>query len=111
MSGHRPFSELIKDFSPERKRRNAIASQRLALKVQIAQTIGEELLRENEDLSELLCEAELDFSDKELLKAIANQVALVNGTKREFSQSKLQRLEELTGEVCRWIELAESAKV
>ena len=111
MSGHRPFSELIKDFSPERKRRNAIASQRLSLKVQIAQTIGEELLRENEDLSELLCEAELDFSDKELLKAIANQVASVNGTKREFSQSKLQRLEELTGEVCRWIELAESAKV
>ena len=111
MSGHRPFSELIKDFSPERKRRNNIGSQRLALKVQIAQTIGEELLRENEDLSELLCEAELDFSDKELLKAIANQVASVNGTKREFSQSKLQRLEELTGEVCRWIELAESAKV
>ena len=111
MSGHRPFSELTKDFSAERKRRNSVGSQRLALKIQIAQTIGEDLLRENDDLADLLCEAELDFSDKELLQAIAYQVASVNGTKREFSHSLLQRLEELTGEVRRWIELAESAKV
>ena len=111
MSGHRPFSELTKDFSPERRRLNAIGSERLGIKVQIARTIGEELLLKNDGLSDLLCEAELDFSDKELIKAIQEQIAAVEGTAGEFSPEQLQQLAELTDEIRGWIALAESVKV
>ena len=38
MSGHHPFSELIKDFSPERRRLLALGSQRLEIKIRIAET-------------------------------------------------------------------------
>ena len=70
------FPSLTKDFSPGRRRkRNAIGTGRLKVKVEIAEAIGEELLLENDELSGLLCEAELDFSDKELVQAIEKQVA------------------------------------
>ena len=106
-----PYSELTKHFTEEDWRLVKIGSKRLDVKIQISRVIGEGLLRENDELSDLLCEAELDFSDKELLQAIACQVASVAGTKREFTQGQLERLEELTGKVRQWIELAESAKV
>ena len=111
MSGHRPFSELTKNFSPERRKRNAIGAERLKVKVEIAEAIGEELLLKNDELSDLLCEAELDFSDKELVQAIENQVATVAGTAQDFTPSQRQRIEELTAEVRGWIALAESVKV
>ena len=111
MSGHRPFSELTKNFSLERKRQNAVGSQRLGVKIQIANVIGEELLRQNDELSDLLCETELDFSDKELVAAIEQQVAAVAGTPEDFTPAQRERLAELTGEVRGWIALAESVKV
>ena len=111
MSGHRPFSELTKDFPPERRQRIAIGTERLKVKVQIAETIGEELLRKNNELSDLLIEAELDFSDKELVQAIEKQVAAVAGTAQDFTPAQRQRIEELTDEVRGWIALAESVKV
>ena len=111
MSGHRPFSELTKDFSQERRRLNAIGSNRLGIKVEIARIIGEELLLKNDDLSDLLCEAELDFSDKELLNAIQQQIEAVAGTAQEFNSEQLRRLAELTDEIRGWITLAESVKV
>ena len=111
MSGHRPFSELTKDFSAERRRRIDIGVKRLDVKIQISRAIGEKLLRENDELSDLLCEAELDFSDKELVQAIENQVAAVAGTAQDFTPAQRQRIEELTDEVRGWIALAESVKV
>ena len=111
MSGHRPFSELTKDFSPERRQRNAIGTERLKVKVEIAEAIGKELLLKNDELSDLLCEASLDFSDKELVQAIEKQVAAVAGTAQDFTSAQRQRIEELTDEVRGWIALAESVKV
>ena len=111
MSGHRPFSELTKDFSAERRRRIDIGVKRLDIKIQISRAIGEKLLRENDELSDLLCEAELDFSDKELVQAIEKQVADVAGTAQDFTPAQRQRIEELTDEVRGWIALAESVKV
>lgn len=111
MSGHRPFFELTKDFSKERLEGIKVGSERLKVKVRIARTIGEELLRENDELSDLLCEAELDFSDRDLLCAIEEQIAAVEGTERAFAPEQLQHIEELTDEVRSWIALAESVKV
>ena len=111
MSGHRPFSDLTKDFTEEQRRLNSIGSHRLGVKIRIAETIGEKLLGENDELSDLLCEAELDFSDKELVKAIEEQVAAVAGTAQEFTGWQRQRIAELTGEVRAWIALAESTGV
>ena len=111
MSGHRPFSELTKDFAPERRQRIAIGTEPLKVKVRIAEVIGEELLRKNDELSDLLIEAELDFSDKELVQAIEKQVAAVAGTAQDFTPAQRKRIEELTDEVRGWIAMAESVKV
>ena len=111
MSGHRPFSELTKDFSPERKRRNAKGSARLGVKIQIAKVIGEDILRENEALSDLLCETELDFADKELLQAIEQQIQAVEGTEQALTPERRQRIEELTSEIRGWIAQAKSVSV
>ena len=108
MSGHRPFSELTKHFTAEDRRLVAIGTKRLKVKVQLAEAIGEELLLENDELSDLLCEAELDFSDKELVEAIEKQVKAVAGTTRDFSPSQRQHITQLTQEVRSWIALAES---
>ena len=106
-----PYSELTKHFTEEDWRLIKLGSARLKVKVEIARVIGEELLRQNDALSDLLCEAELDFSDKELLQAIADQVDAVSGTERAFTSAQLDRLRVLTDEVRQWIALAESVKV
>ena len=111
MSGHRPFSELIKDWPEERLREMKLGSERLGVKIQIARVIGEELLRQNDELSDLLIEAELDFSDKELVQAIEEQIAALEGTERAFTPAQRERLQELTDEIREWIALAESVKV
>jgi hypothetical protein len=111
MSGHRPFSELTKHFTEEERRLNAIGSERLNVKVRLAETIGEQLLLQNDELSDLLCEAELDFSDRELVQAIEEQVAAVAGTAQDLTPGQRQRIAELTGEVRAWIALAESTGV
>jgi len=111
MSGHHPFSELTKHFTEEERRLNAIGTERLKVKVKIAETIGEQLLLQNDELSDLLCEAELDFSDTELVQAIEKQVAAVAGTTQDFTPAQHQRIAELTGEVRAWIALAESTEV
>ena len=51
MSGHRPFSELTKHFTEEDWRLVAIGTERLKAKVAIAEAIGEELLRQNDELA------------------------------------------------------------
>ena len=106
-----PYSELTKHFTEEDRRLIKIGSARLKVKVQISRVIGEELLLESDELSDLLCEAELDFSDKELLQAIAEQVDAVAGTERALSTAQLDRLRKLTDEVRQWIALADSVKV
>ncbi len=106
-----PYSELTKHFTEEDWRLIKLGSARLNVKVEIARVIGEELLRQNDALSDLLCEAELDFSDKELLQAIADQVDAVAGTEGAFTSAQLDRLRVLTDEVRGWIALAESIKV
>ena len=111
MSGHRPFSELTRHFTDEDWRLHKIGVERLDVKIQISRVIGEKLLRRNDELSDLLIEAELDFSDKELVQAIERQVAAVAGTPEDFTPEQRQRIEELTGEVRGWIALAESVKV
>ena len=111
MSGHRPFSELIKDWPEERLREMKLGSERLDVKIQISRVIGEKLLRRNDELSDLLIEAELDFSDKELVAAIEQQVAAVAGTPDDFTPEQRQRIAELTSEIRGWIALAESVKV
>ena len=110
MSGHRPFSELTKDWSEERLERLRLGSERMHVKIQISRVIGQELLHENDELSDLLCEAELDFSDKELLKAITDQIGAVSETEKAFTPAQLERLSKLTNEVRQWIALAESVK-
>lgn len=107
MSGHHPFSELTKDFSPERRRRNTLASQRLEVKIQIAQIIGEKLLRQNDALADLLCDPDLDATDWELVAAIERQVAAVAGAADDFTPPQRRRLAELVGEVRGWILQAE----
>ena len=111
MSGHHPFPELTKRFTEEDWRLIKIGSARLKVKVQIAESIGQELLLKNDELSDLLIEASMDFSDKELVQAIERQVAAVAGTERDFTPAQRQRIEELTDEVRSWIALAESVKV
>ena len=111
MSGHRPFSELIKDWPEERLREVKLGSERLGVKIQISRVIGEKLLRRNDELSDLLIESELDFSDKELVAAIEQQVEAVAGTPDEFTPEQRQRIAELTDEIRGWIALAESVKV
>ena len=106
-----PYSELTKHFTEEDWRLIKIGSDRLKVKVQIAESIGQELLLKNDELSDLLIEAELDFSDKELVAAIESQVAAVAGTTQDFTPERRQRIEELTNEVRGWIALAESVKV
>ena len=106
-----PYSELTKHFTEEDWRLIKLGSARLKVKVQIAKVIGEELLRQNDALSDLLCEAELDFSDRELLQAIAEQVDAFAGTERAFTSTELDRLRALTDEVRHWIVLADSVKV
>ena len=110
MSGHRPFSELTEHFTDEDWRLVALGSKRLDVKIQIAEAIGERLLRENNELSDLLCEAELDFSDRELVQAIEGQVAAVAGTAQDFTPARRNRINELTNEVRGWISLAESGQ-
>ena len=110
MSGHRPFSELTEHFTEEDRRLIKIGSERLDVKIQIAEAIGEGLLRENNELSDLLCEAELDFSDRELVRAIEGQVAKVAGTAQDFTPARRNRINELTDEVRGWISLAESGQ-
>ena len=105
-----PYSELTKHFTEEDWRLIKIGSARLEVKVQISRAIGEKLLRENDELSDLLCEAELDFSDKELVEAIEEQVAAVAGTAQDFTPEQHRRIKELTNEVRGWIALAESSK-
>ena len=111
MSGHHPFSELTKNFSPERRQRNAIGAQRLDVKIQIAEAIGEKLLRQNDGLSDLLCDSDLDSTDKELVAAIERQVVAVVGTADNFTPAQRRRIAELTGEVRGWIAQAESVQV
>ena len=111
MSGHRPFSDLTKHYTDEQRRLNAIGFERLKVKVAISEVLGEELLRENDDLCDLLCEAELDFSDRELVIAIEKQVRAAAGTPQNLSANQLQRIAELTGEVRNWIALSESTGV
>ena len=111
MSGHRPFRDLIKDWPEERLREMKLGSARLDVKIQIAEAIGQELLLQNDELSDLLIEALMDFSDKELVAAIEKQVAAVAGTVQDFTPEQHQRIEELTNEVRGWIALAESVKV
>ena len=106
-----PYSELTKHFTEEDWRLVAIGSKRLDVKIQIAEVMGEPLLRKNDELSDLLIEAELDFSDKELVAAIEKQVAAVAGTAEDFTPERRQRIAELTDEVRGWIALAESVKV
>ena len=106
-----PYSELTKHFTDEDRRIVAKMRERSAVKIQIAEAIGEKLLRRNDELSDLLCEAELDFSDKGLVAAIEQQVAAVAGTPEDFTPEQRQRIEELTDEVRGWIALAESVKV
>ena len=111
MSGHRPFSELMKGFSKERLEEIKLGSERLDVKIQLSRLIGEELLRQNDELSDLLIESELDFSDKKLVQAIEEQIAAVAGTAQDFTPAQRNRLQELTDEVRGWIALAESVKV
>ena len=59
MSGRHPYSELTKHFTEEDRRLVAIGTERLRVKAQIAESIGEDLLLKNDDLSDLLIEAEL----------------------------------------------------
>ena len=106
-----PYSELTKHFTDEDRRLVKLGSERLDVKIQIARVIGEELLRQNDELSDLLIEAELDFSDKELVQAIEEQIAALEGTERAFTPAQRERLQELTGEIREWIALAESVKV
>ena len=110
MSGHRPFRDLIKGWPEERLREMRLGSARLGVKNQISEAIGEGLLRKNDELSDLLCEAELDFSDKELVQAIEEQVAAVAGTAQDFTPARRKRISELTDEVRGWIALAESGQ-
>ena len=110
MSGHHPFSELTKHFTDEDWRLHKIGVERLDVKIQISEAIGEQLLRKNDELSDLLCEAELDFSDKELVQAIEEQVAAVAGTDQDFTPARRKRINELTDEVRGWIALAESGR-
>lgn len=111
MSGHRPFSELTRDFSPERRRRNALASQRLEVKIQIARIIGEKLLRQNDELAGLLCDPDLDATDRELVAAIERLVAAVAGAADDFSPAQRRRIAELTDEVRGWIAQSKSVQV
>ena len=106
-----PYSELTKHFTDEDREIVAKMRERLRIKVALAEAIGEELLLKNDELSDLLIEAELDFSDKELVAAIEKQVAAVAGTAQDFTPEQCQRIEELTDEVRGWIDLAESVKV
>ena len=106
-----PYSELTKHFTEEDWQLVKKGAERLDVKIQISRVIGEELLLKNDELSDLLCEAELDFSDKELLKAIQEQIAAVVGTAQEFSPEQLRQLSELTDEIHGWIALAGSIKV
>lgn len=110
MSGHRPFSELTKHFTEEDHRLVAIGTERLNVKILLAEAIGEELLLKNDELSDLLTEAELDFSDKELVQAIEEQVATIAGTAQDFTPAQRKRIMELTDEVRAWISLAESKR-
>ena len=111
MSGHHPFSELIKDFSPERRRLNAIGSQRLGVKIRIAENIGQKLLLANDELSDLLCDSDLDSTDKELIAAIESQLAAVAGAPDDLTPARHRRLAELMDEVRGWIAQAESVQV
>ena len=106
-----PYSELTKHFTEEDWRLVKIGAERLDVKIQISRVIGKELLLKNDELSDLLCEAELDFSDKELVAAIEQQVAAVAGTAQDFTPAQRERIQELTDEVRGWIALAESVKV
>ena len=106
-----PYSELTKHFTEEDWRQIKIGSARLEVKVQISRAIGEKLLRENDELSDLLCEASMDFSDKDLVEAIEKQAAAVAGTAQDFTPARRKRISELTDEVRGWIALAESAIV
>ena len=108
MSGHHPFRDLIKDWPEERLRKMKLGSERLDVKIKLSDAIGEKLLRENDELSDLLCEVELDFSDKELVEAIEEQIAAVAGTAQDFTSARRKRIDELTDEVRGWIALAES---
>ena len=110
MSGHRPFSELTQHFTDEDQRLHKIGVERLNVKVQIAEAIGEKLLRENDELSDLLCEVELDFSDKELVQAIEKQAAAVAGSAQDFTPARRKRINGLADEVRGWISLAESGQ-
>ena len=105
-----PYSELTKHFTDEDRRIVAKMRERSDVKIQIAEVIGEKLLRRNDELSDLLIEAELDFSDKELVAAIEKQVAAVAGTPEDFTPAQRERIAELTDEVRGWIALAESNK-
>ena len=105
-----PYSELTKHFTDEDRRIVAKMRERSDVKIQIAEAIGERLLRENDELSDLLCEAELDFSDRELVQAIEGQVAAVAGTAQDFTPARRNRINELTNEVRSWISLAESGQ-
>ena len=107
----KPYSELTKHFTQEDWRLIKLGSARLKVKVEIARVIGKELLLKNDELSDLLCEAEMDFSDKELLKAIQEQIEAVAGTAQEFSPEQLSRLAELTDEIRGWIAQAKSVRV
>ena len=106
-----PFSELTKHFTDEDWRLVKIGAERLDIKIQISRAIGKELLLKNDELSDLLCEAELDFSDKELVRAIEEQIAAVEGTEQALTSEQRRHIEELTKEVRSWIALAESVKV
>lgn len=105
-----PYSELTKHFTDEDRRIIAKMGERLDVKIKLSDAIGEKLLRENDELSDLLIEAELDFSDKELVHAIEEQVAAVAGTEQDFTPDQHRRIAELTDEVRGWIALAESNK-
>ena len=106
-----PYSELTKHFTEEDWHLVKIGAERLDVKIRISRAIGKELLLKNDELSDLLCEASLDFSDKELVQAIEKQVAAVAGTSEDFTQAQHQRIADLTNEVRGWIALAESVKV
>ena len=105
------YSELTKHFTDEDRQIVAKMRKRSDVKIQIAEAIGEKLLRQNDELSDLLCEAELDFSDKELVRAIEEQIAAVEGTEQALTSEQRRHIEELTNEVRSWIALAESVKV
>lgn len=104
------YSEITKHFTDEDWRLIKIGSERLDVKIQISRAIGEELLLKNDELSDLLCEASMDFSDKELVQAIEEQVAAVAGTAQDLTPARLKRINELTDEVRGWISLAESGQ-